>query len=39
MIRAPDNCIVDGVISTYSLEIGVLFFVLLTYLKTYSSNI
>jgi len=25
MIRAPDNFIVDGLISPYSLEIGVLF--------------
>ena len=36
MVRAPDNFIVDGVISPYSLEIGVffLFVLLLTYLKT-----
>ena len=25
MVRAPDNFIVDGVISPYSLEIGALF--------------
>ena len=25
MVRAPDNFIVDGVISPYSLEIGVFF--------------
>ena len=34
MIRAPDNFIVDGVISPYSLEIGALFVLLLAYLKT-----
>jgi hypothetical protein len=26
MVRAPDNFIVDGVISPYSLERGLLFF-------------
>ena len=30
MVRAPDNFIVDGVISPYSLEIGVFSFIFFT---------